>query len=624
MRSNIRVLMFMVMAAMTAMASSAPRAEDRPIVPHAKRVPLDAAAVVAIPDAGALWNKLDALPLAGVVRNWLNGADMQANLDYQQFQLERAKLEAKLGYPATPGVLFGQVLADATFYMRAPTGLSAAMPPSGLMATAKDTAKARKLVEAIDALCREEQAASSVTLAFEKIALNGATASHYVVRPAASSGASGAGKSEGYYAMAGQVVAWANNKTDLALCLGLAAPAGGDLSANADLRRLAKRLPWDQAHATGWINGDAVVKSLSVAAIALGTGGLSKDAKAALALSVEPKAARVASASSENPATGSTTIKPGKLSGLGMISASPIIATDTREFDPQVLLDEFAAAAANPMLGALTGRVGGLSPLAQAEKTLGVSLRDDVAAALGSEMTMSMNDLSINPAMPMGSSADVIFSCRLRDPAKMRATMKKIEASVVQAQQASPQAGILQLAQALTSAQGGAGQGGADQGFTGIDHNGTEVRSFPLPLLALFGNFSFSYAISNDDIVIGLSSDAVINALDRKAGAKPSLAKPSLAKQAPAKQALAKQATSYRALFDATQDKALYDFMLVDFNRFREAIIQPLATQLSDPQGSRSLVPAWLTQGLATLDYVGAVQYWEKDALMGQAILVMH
>ncbi|NOS31023.1 hypothetical protein, partial [Staphylococcus aureus] len=91
--------------------------------------------------------------------------------------------------------------------------------------------------------------------------------------------------------------------------------------------------------------------------------------------------------------------------------------------DPQASLTQFQMMLS--MMGA--GADPSQSPIAQFEAATGVSVQNDVVPALGQEVVFSLNSLGMNPIMPMVPMVDLALGAEVKDEAKMREVMGKLE-----------------------------------------------------------------------------------------------------------------------------------------------------------------------------------------------------
>jgi hypothetical protein len=150
------------------------------------------------------------------------------------------------------------------------------------------------------------------------------------------------------------------------------------------------------------------------------------------------------------------------------------------------------------------------------ETSLGMSVRNDIAPALGPEALFSLNSLTLNPMVlftrqPTDVSADLLLGVQIRDEAKAGALMKTIEDRLSQ-----------QLAPLMAmNAAPAAAPAPASEVFKAEMYNGVELRTVQLPMLA---GWSPGYAFHGNFLLIGTTTANLKAAIDRKGGTKPSAA----------------------------------------------------------------------------------------------------
>jgi hypothetical protein len=549
-------------------------------LPHAGRIPADAGVVLAIPDTAVLQSKLAALPPAATVRLYLQSPEIQQNLDYQQFQLERAKLAEKLGYPVTFEEILGSVLADGALFARMQPG---GTPTAGAIFGARDADKARKLVETLSGLVAQWAADAPGAWTTEQTDVGGVNATHFtVVSPETGE------RVDGYLAYADETVVFATDPRALAICLGQEPPAGGAIGEDADYQSLTGLIPAADAHLLGWINGEAILKSIGInmmGSMPGMTAASPREAKVALAAVVGPDNVVTRYASTADPAADNPKVRAGSLDALGFLPAAPLIAIDSRSFDAGDLYGEFNRAMNDPMLGMALGNAGAPSPLARMEAALGISIENDLIPLLGNEIFMAINQITPNLFMP---SIDVVAGARLRDPAAMKSLMRRIEETVSQG--------------GAAYAAGGTTDTGPRSLFSTVLHNGIEIRTMEVAM-----PLAPTYAVADDWLLIGMSPAAVSAALDRNGSGQGSIA----------------GSGPLRALAARAGQNPHYEFYLFDLAKINAMIVQPLMMQFTNYQTGKPPVPEIVLQLIGHMDHVAALSFQQNGKLVGDVALQM-
>jgi hypothetical protein len=572
----------LVASAIVLATATAGRAE----VPYSDRVPANAGVVLSIPDSAAFWQKLSALPPVQTVKMFLGSPQMQQNLDYQELELERAKLAEKLGFPVTFEELMGNVFKDGTLFLNLGGG---GAPTGGMILGVRDAEKAGKLIDSVNAVWEENaREAADGSVKFEKVSVGSVEASHASWRNV-NSGA----MLEGYYAMTDGRLIYAANRQAFLQCTGQETPAEGVLAGDAAVATLMDLLPWRESQVLGWINGGALLQGMGIPSLdALGGAnlGVTGQEKMAVAAAIDAAAVTTRFSTDADPAMASPNVTPGILGGAGMLPEKPLLAVGSRSYDATKTYHDLATALNDPMLGMMMGNTGGASPLANVEAFLGISIANDLLPALDNELIFAIDNLNVNMMMPMMSSIDMVAGSKLRDAAKMRETMLKIEKAI------DRQMGM------MMGGAGGDPSQPAPSMFSAFDYQGTAVRG-----MSQMPPLTPHYAIADDWFVLGMSPQSVVAALERRNEAKASLT----------------ASAPYRAMQQAAGDNPQYEVSYLDLAKLTTTVVQPLLIQLGGYQGGQPPIPDIAMQLLGHLDYASGIQYQQNGNLVGQMKLQM-
>ncbi|MCL5269757.1 MAG: hypothetical protein M1457_04215 [bacterium] len=487
--------------------------------------------VLGASDTAGLWNKSRTLPLVNSLTQYLQSPAVAQDLEYQAFDLERRKLEATLGYPATVGEFMSGVFKNALFYAT-PAAAGEKVPSVVFLMTAGDRAKAAKLIEVLDQKNKDYAAASAVTASavapttgslpvapakpstFEKLTVGGVSVSHYIYRDE-----SGAGQ-EGFYTLAGDRLLFSNRQAALNRALTGLASGAVPITKNADYVRLTNSLPTRKADLVGWFDADYLVRYTPYGGMLKAMPGVAASNKIAWAINVVPDGLFVKAATTADPAKRSPDIKPGKLEGLAFVAQNPLAAVVYGLFDPGMINSELT------MLKAMPGVMGGPGssagdPILRFEQATGVSVQQELIPALGGEFTFGFNKVDMTNTSTIGflpfPTVDLSIGVKLKDPAKMAAIMIKLEKYMEQKVRsaAGPQAGAMGVAD-------GAAAGGPDPQaaltFQSVQAGGAQIRTLPFSQ-----GFAPSYTILKDYVLIGLNTASVAAAVSRAGGQSPSI-----------------------------------------------------------------------------------------------------
>lgn len=570
-------------------------------LPGQERISSSALLAIGIPDTAQFWAKARALPLTQAVTQYLNSPQMTQNLQFQQFQLQQKKLEQTLGYPCTPEELLQNVFASAVALIE--PGPQGAQPGIIVALEAKDKAKAEKLVAALDENNRQlaaelaEQAKpqggapQAFQLAFDQVKIGGVTASHCHFKSAD-------GKTQdGYYALADGRLIYASSQQ--AMAQALQGKPAQDISKNATFARLTRALPWSKAEVSGWMDSAGIVAiSQNQMLQMVQKMAPAQNEKIAFTLQLEQDGIIGQVASNAKPQSGE--LKPRLLKSLGYVAPAPLVSMSYGLMDAKRSLREFNAfistlSMAQAMSGA--GQQEGQQPLqnpvAGLERQLGISLENDLAPALGSEVMVSLNSLRFDLMQGMAPTVDLLVGVEVRDQAKMKQVMAKFEAYV------EGQLGGM-------GAVPGAAQGAAPAKFQTVAGG---VRTFDTGQPTLRP----SYAMTADYLVLGLSPESVQAALARVSG----------------RQASAHNSPAFIELKTLARTDKIYSYAVVDVKQATQSILMPMASMmmLSNPGKmtveDQQQITALLTQVLPMIGTASSIETVQDDLALGYFKLKM-
>lgn len=471
-------------------------------LPGQEKIPANALLAVGIADTGQFWTKTGALPLTQAVTQYLESQGQQSAADspFQQFQLERQKLEATLGFPATPAEFMQNVFSSLLLTVE-PAAPAGGKPAVKLTLGVKDKAKAAKLIEALNKKHQEEAdatpAAAGAKNSFEQLTINGVKVSHHhTVLP-------GGQAVDGFCALAGDKLIFCGDRGTMEAALAGKAQAGDELGKNPQFAKLSAALPWEKAEAEGWIDSSAILAFMKNPQFSM-LSQLKPGENEKLAFTLEMGADGIVGqvASSTNPVKEGGP-KPRTLASLSYLPQAPLVALVYGLFDPAQTYQFFTSLANTfSMASALQGSGNTPpNPLAEVEKTLGISIQNELVPALGGEVMASFNNLRIDLLGGSPPAVDVVLGVEVRDAAKMKAVMDKFE-------------------KFLEKQIGGMGGGQGDSAKFATIPGPTPIRTLNTgqPML------SPSYALTKNYLLFSINTDAVTAALGRGAGQQQSAA----------------------------------------------------------------------------------------------------
>ncbi len=490
-----KTLRFFTVAAAVAMLVPALAPAHDLAVPG--KTPASAVAVVSINDTQGLWQGFSQSPLNAPIEKLLSSPDFANNPDFAEFQAEKAKAEADLGFAITGASLLGQVLKGVDMYVLSPSGDGASSDMN--LVVAVNFAQADQAAKTADHLLKaaSEDGTETVTemeVAGRKVrALPG---------------------QQLYVAQDGNVVFTASTERGIREII--EANGSASLLTSPDFTQAMSGLQGNPAQFWAYGDGTGIASILEMAP---GAGDLASGAAAmkgqtlAFAGNIAPDHVRIsqfvppAKFSESDKVVASTTTGPvdgaakfmpdggllyylnGKLDWARLLDAA---AADTAKLGPE-------AQERNPL------NRENLNEMAQG---MGLSFDQDILPVLGPNLGIGIGSIAFNP---MGGSvpftADIILSLKVNDAAKAQGLMDKVEAMIAeQVKQQFENSGVAAPADL--------------QLFANRESGGTKIRAFSppagmesqMPMLP-------AYAVTQDGyLVIGASEQGLKDALGRAGG----------------------------------------------------------------------------------------------------------
>ncbi len=478
-------------------------------LPQGDRVPSDATFAVGIEQAGQFWQRVEALPLTGAIYQFMQSPAMQRNLDYQAFLLEKQKLEAELGYPLTPQHLMSQIF-DSLLLFGQPSA-EGDIPDTVFILGVRDREQAQRLLEAVDQRAQawaDEVGANtpadpaSQGIVFEKLQLDGVEARH-LARPVMDRVV------HHYYALTDHGIVIADQMSAFTSAIAAAPPATAGLNSNPQFTRLRDQLDWQQGDMVAWYDAAAFIDDTGIAEFFSSMPGMGAVDKVALTFNMQPDGIVGRQVTSIQESAGQPRPAGEALRGIRMVGAQPLVAFVYGLFDPEVTLEQLASfTGLDPFEGGLPGLGGVDESPNQFEQATGISLRDELAPALGNELIFALNSFAPNP-MGMVPLVDLTLGASVRDPQRMQSVMDKLERALEE-----QMAGQAEQAAAM-------GEQVTTPTFQTTVLEGITIRS--LQIQSPMFSISPSYTISDDFVIFGLNPQHVQAAVARLRGQQPAL-----------------------------------------------------------------------------------------------------
>lgn len=528
-------LLFMLATAMTISA------EGR--LPQAERVPANAIVAVGIDNTAASWKRIEALPITPPLRDFLSTSSLVANDDFQAFLRNQQQLGAALGFPLTPAELLGNVFSNFTYFSVAnPDGGQAV---SVAIVGVKDRNKAAALVKMFNQEITSGSLESEVRI--EKVKIGSFDGWHLVVHEAGNATLGILHKifgSEFFYVIAGNTLVIGNNTAAVAEAAAPRRPEFKSIMTNERFARLRAEINWDQADLDIWYDADAMLALEPQVAERIRdlTGGKPQNNKYVITFSVlrDGIAGRSVTAAVETASAQGQTVS---MNGLKMIAPNPLFGINYGLFDPKNAVKQVNNLAAS--VGPLAG-VGGIGNIAERiaafEESTSISLDRELVPALGNELAIAVNTLSVEQGP---AHSDIAFAAKIKNQALMQQVMTKYERSVEK-----NQAGEAAVAGATP----------ASNAFTSIQADGITIRTIRIE--SATGATNPAYAMTNGYLVAGVNPEAVKSTIARLQGRQPGLDK----------------SPAYTELMQMAGSGARpYTFFVLDFSKIVQTIIRPFA-----------------------------------------------
>ncbi|MEN6625096.1 MAG: hypothetical protein ABFD69_02590 [Candidatus Sumerlaeia bacterium] len=511
-------------------------------LPQAERIPANSILAVGVDNTAAAWKKIEALPLTVAVRNYLTTGTMANNLDWQSFLLEQQKLGEKTGFPVTPAEIMGNVFSNVAAY--AVQGKESGSYGFVVLAGVKDRAKAAKLIQVFN---EDVSAPTSDTLSeeqpkLEKIKIAGVDAWHL----------SDSSDLHVYYGLTGHGFVAGDSLEQVTAAMAEKA-AGPGIGTNPQFNRLRDAINWDESDVCIWYDADAVLAMQPQVASAL-KGLAGKTNKYAITFNVmrDGIVGRSVTGADPAPKVASEQIS---MSGLKMIGASPLFAADYGLFDAKDIINQLNQFGGS--MGAMGG-MGGMdlsSSVSAFEEATSISLKNELAPALGTELIAAVNNFTPNTGGPM-PNIDIIVGAKVKNAKLMQQVMTKFEKSLE-----------VQMANNMVAAAMN-GNAPTTPTFQTSTIDGMKIRS--LRMQTGMVTLTPSYTITNGYLILSISPEAVQAAGRRLQGKQPGLDK------SPAYQALRQIAGS---------EAKPFSFSLLDVNHIAQKVVRPFLPLMASGAG---------------------------------------
>ncbi len=448
-------------------------------------------------DTASTWSKWRNLSIAQALPDLLDAQSFENNLDYQQLELNRKKLERKLGFPLSARELFNNVFASGVFAITHMPNGNREVPGFILDMKVKNHAKASNLVTAIGEFARETttphaNTADSPAPRKQKIA------DYEVIWCDSAHGSIGHSLTEDRLLIS-------NAPQDLSSFL---APEAGSKKTgySATLRKLAQAMPSPK----GDIHGFADTAQLAGQnGVQMMMGGIRQTigadgSQVYFSSNILIDGIETRLISNRNP----DLIMPGSmakgLQSISHIGERPLFALAFGLFNGQTSLS------AIEQMGTTLQLMMSIPPDPSGnifegfEKATGISVRGGLIPAIGQEITLSINSFQINPMNSM-PSPDMTVIIEVADEGKLKSVMSKLERYLEKRSDSIHPTTVQDPSQSPPT-------------FRSINVGDTVIRTLDnrSPMLAL------SWALNGDMVLIGLNTDSIKSSIDRSNGEIPS------------------------------------------------------------------------------------------------------
>lgn len=511
-------------------------------LPQSERVPANAFLAIGIDSTAATWKRIEALPVTAPISDFLTTGSLIGNEGFQSFLRNQRELGKALGFPATPAELLTNVFGNFTYY-------SVANPDGGqAVSVAIIGVKSKTRAAALLKRFNEDLTSGSLDseIRLEKARIGPIDGWHMVVRQSDNAALGILNKlfgTEYFYGIAGGNLVIGNNTAAVAAAAGPRPADFKSIMTNERFNRLRAEINWDAADLSMWYDADAMLdlKPQVAESIKDLTGGKPQNNKYVVTFNVMRDGIAGRSATTGVPEP-SAQNEPISMNGLKMIAPTPFFGIVFGMFDAKNAVSQTNSLARSigPLAG--VGGIGNISDrIASFEEATSISLERELAPALGNELIVAVNNLSLE-AGP--AQSDMAFAAKVKNEKLMRQVMTKFEKSVEKNQSAD--AALI-------------GTAPASNAFTSIDADGMTIRTIRIE--SITGSINPAYAITNGYVVIGVAPEAVQSAVARLAGRQAGLDK------SPAYAELMQMANSGGRPFT---------FFVFDLGRIVRTVVQPI------------------------------------------------
>lgn len=559
-----------VLAAAFVLISAAPRTEAAPI----DRIPGDASVAFVIDDTAALYNKGMQLPTAKTILACMDDPSFTGSLDYQEFQLERQKLAAELGYPVSGEEFMVNIFENMVIYSSSMEEMQ-----DGVLSCAlgvKDQAKAQKLIDVLVKRANAKAAEAAVNGApvqsVETLDIAGVTVLHNPV------GAT----SEPTMAL-GEGVLYITGSVDAMRAMLEPAPGVASLAGSATYKKLAALT--GKGEMNFWFDGKDMN---SMGGMTLQLPNMPETMLTLASISLEPNGVSATAANSFSTTALYPSMKPGPLPTLKSITPNALLAMSSHKFDSEMIvgmlkqLMEFQAS--------FSPGAAGASPLQAFENATGISVDNELTPALGNEIAFAINNIQASPAS-MIPQVDIGFAVAVRDAGKAHAVMGKFE----------------KYLENQTASMAMPGPGGTPQGpvFADSTAGGVPCRSLTLPMMPMF---SPAYCFKDDILYVALSVESLGSAMTRSAG----------------QQVSATGSDAYAEMVRRTGSDHLYTYTCMDMNSLKSLVLMYLPMLgMQMPTLDQQQAQTVLSQVLGSISYAAFTEYSSGDSDMSKTWIQM-
>ncbi len=467
--------------------------------------------VLSISDCPQTWARTKTTPIYREYQAFMANPVVTNNIHYKEFDLKKRKWELEAGFPLSLDTIAGQMLSGIDLAVMAPPSLGA---PVGVLIVVemRDLAKVQKILSLL-----EKEAAPPADKT------PGATPSPTPQVPMYKGVAIETMPNSGLqYTLVGKYLIISNSGTHIRETIDRAKgdlkttlttspefaplfakamkglkPTSHDLFYVVDYSKMTKAL-MQMLPGMALITGSSVMKMASktcnVGSVNIRTNSITFNSYTPF--------------SADQPDLMQQLIRkypPQSLASLRYVPQGTFFCSASNLFDGPIIYDMYYS-----MFAWMVG-MGGFpamkntqadldTKIAEIENTLGFKLKDDLAASLGPELCIAINNVAFPSFLPI-PTIDIAFIFQVKDRSKMTMIMQKLEQLI---QKPFP-------GQAAPTAQPSTVQ----LTFQTTIHNGVTIRSLTLPNLPLY---SPCYAFDGPFLLLETTVENMKNLLNVKAG----------------------------------------------------------------------------------------------------------